>query len=188
MIYSPRCWHNSHIQVIQCRNVCRRTYMIYTQRSTCVHTHAQRILRELLHRAENQLLTQPPAYFRGSKALTFVCSCAGACTKNVPVNSVWDIWKTNADFIPPKNILDTYIRNALKGTNRFFLRLQSDEICCVPEMKQEAKNDVFSHLKVSCWGDSEGKDRCCPLVNLNADMFICFGKRPANYLSKNVHQ
>lgn len=77
-------------------------------------------------------------------------------------------------FIPPKNILDTYIRNALKGTNRFFflLHLQSDEICCVPEMKQETKKYVFSCSKVSCWGDSGGKDRCFPpLVNLNADVY-----------------
>lgn len=156
------------------------TYVIYTQRFTCVYTRAQRILKELLHWAGNQLLTQPPAYFGGSKELTFVCLCAGESTKNVPVNSVWNIRKTNADFHSPKehfrHLHQKYPERQHEQIFFFFflLLLQSDEICYVPEMKQETKkNDVFNCLKVFCWGDLDGKSTYfnSPQVNLHVELF-----------------
>lgn len=166
-------------------------YMIYTQRFTCVYTRARRILKELFHWAGNQLLTQPPAHFGGSKELTFVCSCAGACTKNVPVNSVWNIRKTNADFHSPKehfrHLHQKYPERQKKKKKDFFFpitfAIRWNMLC--PWNETRDKNDVFNCLKAFCWGDLDGKSTYfnSPLVNLHVELF--WRKSYALFLSRN---
>lgn len=106
------------------------------------------------------LLTLSAACLGRSKASrTFVYSGAGACSKNVPVNEYPHQKNKRGSAFTPKNALDTYIRNPLKGKKRrevavlvFLLLLQSTEIYSLRLIwSQRQKQICHNSFKVFCW-------------------------------------